>query len=159
VLTPTSFYTITPDGFLLSGEEETYYGYQDVSIDPSTTFPVIVDSGTTLMYLPDQVAEAVNELFDPPSVYIPEEGVYENDCDATPPTFAIRIGGTDFYINGADLLLTGELGYDPETGGCTTGVQPGGAGPYILGDTFLKNVVAVFDIGASEMKFAPHENY
>jgi hypothetical protein len=29
---------------------------------------------------------------------------------------------------------------------------------YILGDVFLKNVVAVFDIGASQMTFAPH-NY
>jgi hypothetical protein len=31
-------------------------------------------------------------------------------------------------------------------------------GVYVLGDVFLKNVVAVFDIGASEMKFAAH-NY
>lgn len=25
--------------------------------------------------------------------------------------------------------------------------------------TFLKNVVAVFDIGAAQMRFAPHVNY
>ncbi|KAK5118234.1 hypothetical protein LTR85_008214 [Meristemomyces frigidus] len=153
-----SYYTIIPDGFLLSGEEETYYGFQEFSEDPSTTYPVIVDSGTTLVYLPERVADDVNALFDPPSVYIEEEGVYENYCDAVPPTFAIRINGTDFYISGAELLLTGELGYDEYTGGCVTGVQPMD-GIYILGDVFLKNVIAVFDIGASEMRFAPHEKY
>lgn len=153
-----SYYTITPDGFLLSGEEETYTGYRRFSEDPSTDFPVIVDSGTTLLYLPTELAEEINAAFDPPSVYIEEEGVFENYCDATPPTFAVRINGTDFYINSQDLLLTGELGEDPETGGCITGVQPMD-GIYILGDVFLKNVVAVFDIGASEMRFAPHENY
>ncbi|KAK4544955.1 hypothetical protein LTR36_003860 [Oleoguttula mirabilis] len=154
-----SYYTIVPDGFLLSGEEDTYYGYQEFSEHPSTTYPVIVDSGTTLVYLPERIADIVNALFDPPSVYIEEEGVYENYCDATPPTFAIRINGTDFYISSADLLLTGELGLDTETGGCVTGVQPMDGGIYILGDVFLKNVVAVFDIGASEMRFAPHEKY
>ncbi|KAJ5123649.1 hypothetical protein N7448_009746 [Penicillium atrosanguineum] len=30
---------------------------------------------------------------------------------------------------------------------------------YILGDTFQKNVVTVFDVGAVELKFAPHEDY
>lgn len=157
-MTITSYYTIIPDGFLLSGEAETYYGYHEESEDPSTAFPVIVDSGTTLVYLPERVADDVNALFNPPSVYIEEEGVYENYCDAIPPTFAIRINGTDFYISSEDLLLTGDLGYDPETGGCVTGIQPM-EGIYILGDVFLKNVVAVFDIGASEMRFAPHVTY
>jgi hypothetical protein len=42
---------------------------------------------------------------------------------------------------------------------CLTGPQDGGEeGPFILGDTFLNNVVAVFDVGASEMRFAQH-NY
>lgn len=153
-----SYYTIVPDGFLLKGTEESFFGYQNVNESPDTNFPVIVDSGTTLMYLPPQVAEAVNELFDPPAVYIEEEGVFETDCDATVPTFAIRIGGTDFYINSKDLLLTGDAGYDPYTGGCITGVQAS-QGTYILGDVFHKNVIAVYDIGGEEMRFAAHENY
>ncbi len=40
-----------------------------------------------------------------------------------------------------------------------TGIQAAAGPPAILGDTFLKNVVAVFDVGASEMRFAPHVNY
>lgn len=115
--------------------------------------------GTTLMYVPTSVAMKVNSLFDPPAKYVHESGVYETDCDAKVPNFAIRIGGTDFHVNSEDLLLTGKDGYDPYTGGCITGVQATSEPPYILGDTFLKNVVAVFDVGAGEMRFAPHVNY
>lgn len=46
---------------------------------------------------------------------------------------------------------------------CITGIDDGGDDSsedlYILGDTFQKNVVTVFDVGAVEMKFAPHEDY
>lgn len=47
---------------------------------------------------------------------------------------------------------------DPDTGYCLIGPQDGGSGPYILGDTFMNNVISVFDIGASEIRFAAH-NY
>lgn len=43
---------------------------------------------------------------------------------------------------------------DPDTGYCLIGPQDGGTeGPYILGDTFMNNVISVFDIGASEIRF------
>lgn len=32
-------------------------------------------------------------------------------------------------------------------------------GLYILGDVFLHNVVAVFDVGNEQIHFAPHNNY
>lgn len=38
---------------------------------------------------------------------------------------------------------------------CVLGVKNGyNNGPFILGDVFLNSVVAVFDIGAGEMRFA-----
>lgn len=145
--TKYSYYTIIPDGFVLDGQSK------------STSIPVIVDSGTTLLYLPVRLTEAINAAFDPPAVYVEESGVFETDCNATPPDLAITIGGQDFHISGKELLLHGAVGKDPATGGCVTGVQVGPSGVSILGDVFLKNVVAVFDIGASQMKFAPHMNY
>ena len=46
---------------------------------------------------------------------------------------------------------------------CITGIDDGGDDAeedlYILGDTFQKNVVTVFDVGAVELLFAPHEDY
>lgn len=152
-----SYYTIIPDGFILEGHQGSGSTFHAIDLSQASDFPVVVDSGTTLMYLPPKVAEEVNALFDPPAVYIEEEGIYETDCWATPPDFKIRINGTDFTVNKADMLLTGSLGYDSYTGGCVTGVQPQPGGPYILGDVFLKSVVAVFDVGSSEMRFAKHD--
>lgn len=72
-------------------------------------------------------------------------------CDAIPPHFAILISGVEFWINPADLIYQDLV--DPLTGYCAIGVASGGPGPYILGDVFLQNVVAVFDVGAAEMRF------
>lgn len=104
----------------------------------------------------------MNDAFDPPAVYSDDEGAYIVDCDATPPTHGITIGGTTFIINPLDMILyagTDDDGNDV----CITGIDDGGDDSsddlYILGDTFQKNVVTVFDVGAVELKFAPHEDY
>jgi len=163
-----TYYTIVPDGFVISAPNNPELAFLEfeqmifnelLGISSPGAKPTIVDSGTTLLYLPNHIAEAINAAFNPPAVYSEYEGVFEVDCNATAPSVAVRIGGEDFYINGKDLLLTGESGLDPFTGLCLTGVQPGFEAPYILGDVFLKNVVAVFDVGKGEMRFAPHETY
>lgn len=150
-----SYYTIFPDGFHITSPEERYYPLNKHS---RTSLPMIVDSGTTLVSVPDKLAKEVNELYDPPSVYIKEEGVYANRCDAIPPTFAVRINGTDFFVSSQDMLPKDYAGQVANTGLCVTGIQPSEK-VNVLGEVFLNNVVAVFDIGANEMRFAPHENY
>lgn len=73
-------------------------------------------------------------------------------CNASVPEFGISIGGQVFMISQADMLLQASV--DPATGLCAVGVMDGGMGPYVLGDTFMNNVISVFDIGAGEMRFA-----
>jgi Eukaryotic aspartyl protease len=51
-----------------------------------------------------------------------------------------------------DLIL------DAGDGTCISGIDQGSA-PYILGDTFQKNVITVFDVGGVELSFAAHEDY
>lgn len=120
-----------------------------------------VDSGTTLNYFPTSVADAINAAFDPAAVYEDDEGAYIVDCNATAPTFGIQINGTIFYTNPLDMILlagTDEDGNDV----CISGIDDGGdsAGDvYILGDTFQKNVVTVYDVGAVELRFAAREFY
>jgi hypothetical protein len=50
---------------------------------------------------------------------------------------------------------------DAGDGTCITGIDDGGSAGslFILGDTFQKNVVSIFDVGAVEMLFAPNEDY
>lgn len=104
----------------------------------------------------------MNAAFSPAAVYSDDEGAYVVDCDATPPTHTITIAGTAFTINPLDMILyagTDDDGNDV----CISGIDDGGDDSsedvYILGDTFQKNVVTVFDVGAVEMKFAPHVDY
>lgn len=152
------FYTITTNGFTYAGSESTHWSLPTFPnpfgppSDPSQV-QVIIDSGTTLIYLPTGIADAVNALFDPPAVYSDDEGSYIVSCSAKAPEFGVRIASETFFINSADLIL------DAGDGTCLSGVNDAGDSLSILGDVFLKNVLAVFDVGASEMRFAAREYY
>ncbi|OAA44313.1 Peptidase A1 [Metarhizium rileyi] len=134
-----SFYTIIPDGVIWGQRTD------------MTKYPYIVDTGTTMNYLPPPLAEAIATAFQPRAVYLYQWGSYFAPCDAVPPSFAIVISGTKFWINPADMIYRDLV--DPITGYCAIAITSGGSGPYILGDVFLQNVVAVFDVGGAQMRF------
>ena len=153
------FYTITVGGFSYEGSEKTEWTHGNWPnplarpSDPSKV-QLIVDSGTTLIYLPTGIANAVNALFVPPAVYDSNQGAYAVACSAKAPEFGVNIGKQIFYINVLDMILSSG------NGTCISGVNDAGSGGLsILGDVFLKNVLAVFDVGASEMRFAAREYY
>lgn len=157
----TSF-TSTPIQYLaqVSPDQYTFYAITagiTYNKKSSSTTQYIVDSGTTLIYTPTTLAKEVNAAFSPAARYLSNQDAYFVDCNATPPTFEVKIAGTSFTVNPVDLIYQTEV--DQSTGLCLTGIQDGGSGPYILGDVFLQNVVAVFDVGANEMRFAAHETY
>lgn len=160
-----SYYTIQPDAFTYknASSASSTGNYTSSNHNSSSsvtsvnaTFPVIVDSGTTLIYVPTALANTINSAFDPPSIYSPEDGVDIVLCNATAPDFGVTIGGTTFDISAEDMIISFDAN---EPGYCMSGVQDGGGAVNILGDVFLKNVVAVFDVGAGMMRFAPNENY
>lgn len=84
-------------------------------------------------------------------MYLYQWDSYFVNCKANPPELAVVIGGVEFRINPADLIYRDVV--DPMTGYCAIAIASGGSGPYILGDVFLQNVVAVFDVGGAEMRF------
>ncbi|KAL2262573.1 hypothetical protein VTK26DRAFT_903 [Humicola hyalothermophila] len=140
-----SFYTVIPDGW--------YY-------DQTTTtkkIPYIVDSGTTLCYLPPNLADAINQAFQPPAVYMWMYGAYFTSCDAIAPQVAVMLDGVKFYLNPVDLIYRTMV--DPLTGLCMTAIASGGSGPYILGDAFMQNALTVFDVGQAKMRFIPRQHY
>ncbi|KAJ9620169.1 hypothetical protein H2203_007934 [Taxawa tesnikishii (nom. ined.)] len=83
-----------------------------------------------------------------PGDYDQSQAAWFVECDAVPPVFGAVVGKKVFYVNPADMVVN--------TGGgqCISGVQPDMGGLSILGDTWLRNVLAVFDVGAGEMRFA-----
>ncbi|KAJ4422632.1 hypothetical protein N0V82_002751 [Gnomoniopsis sp. IMI 355080] len=157
-----SFYTIVADAYIYEGSEKRTHVntaswnslFSDVVVN-TTQFPVIVDSGTTLLYLPTEMYEDLIALYDPPAIYIPEQFAAFAPCNASVPKLSIQINGTVFPISEADMLMQDVT--DPDTGYCLIGPQDGTTGPYILGDTFMNNVISVFDVGASEMRFIAHD--
>ncbi|KAJ9143359.1 Aspartic-type endopeptidase-like protein [Pleurostoma richardsiae] len=140
-----SFYTVIPDGFMYGG------------VSDRTKYPFIVDTGTTLIYLPPSVAEAINNLFDPPGEYMWGYGAYFTACDAVAPPFAVVLDGQPFYVNPVDMIYRGVQ--DPISGLCMTAVTSGGTGPFILGSAWLQNVVATFDVDNAEMTFVGRRFY
>ena len=153
------FYAITADGFDYEGNETTKWTYGNWANPlekPSvpSKLQIIVDSGTTLIYLLTAIANAVNALFVPPPIYNSTIGAYVVVCSAKAPRFGVTVGKQTFYINGLDMILFSGPGT------CESGVSGAGLiGFSILGDVFFKNVLAVFDVGASEMRFAAMKIY
>lgn len=135
------FYTIKPDAIVYKGSNATQ------------SQQYIVDTGSPVNYFPPDVAEEINNLFVPKAQYT--DGRYFVNCSATAPDLGIKIGGATFQINPANLIEQGSKNLT--TGLCSTGAQ--GSWDPVLGDTFLQNVVAVFDVGAAQMRFAARGNY
>lgn len=133
-----SFYAITVDSLL--------YGSGSEKETSRTAYQYIVDTGSTQLYLPHEDAVAINALFDPPGSNQSEFNSWIVDCSATAPDLTFFIGGHPFPINPRDLIVWSE-------DGCFSGVASSvvDEGPYSLGDPFLKNVLAVFDVNDSEM--------
>ncbi|KAJ9641322.1 uncharacterized protein PV06_08619 [Exophiala oligosperma] len=142
------------------------YGPGDDSSDNLTTnstqFLAVVDSGNWFNFLPNNLADLINSRFSPPAVLDPTSypPTYKVACNASAPTLGFSIGNQTFFHDGRDLIL--DMGGDScvsslisFAGVSYEGVQLHGG---IVGASFLKNVVAVFDFGKTEMRFAARTN-
>ncbi|KAL8879190.1 MAG: hypothetical protein Q9198_003150 [Flavoplaca austrocitrina] len=148
------FYSIIVDGLTSRAGNKTIdipIGSNRASDD--TPYNVHVDSGSTLIYLPEEAADTVNDLFVPAAEHNYSLGQYDVDCDARAPDLAVKISGQAFHINPVDLIIKAS------DGSCFTGISATYSDQGVLGDVFLRNVIAVFDIGHLEMKFAAREFY
>lgn len=144
----------------------TSYGYYLVDVN-AYNFPesselytggqAFLDTGTTVIYAPTRVAREYNKAFDPPARYNHYEGTYYVSCTATAPPFSVTIGGVKFRITSGDAILP--IG----DGRCMSGIQDGGSPEdgniFILGDTFLHNVVATFNVKSNEVTLAARTSF
>lgn len=144
------------------------FGYYYIGIDGlrvnGAVFPAgqfntfMVDTGSTLNWVPTFLAQQINAAFEPPAVYDPEEGLWIVTCSAKSPSFGIVIGGTPFFINAADMIMSSAR----QPNGiewCISTVMGAGnnadTDTYILGSPFMKNVLSVYDVCAGLISFAP----
>ncbi|KAI0457252.1 acid protease [Xylaria acuta] len=118
----------------------------------ATTFQAVVDSGNFFNQLPQKIADQVNAAFMPPAAYDAATDTYIVGCDAVPPSFGLTIAGTTFSQSHDDMI------FRLPNGTCVSTTKRSAMGEGIalnfLGGAWLQNVVAVFDFGKNEMRFA-----
>lgn len=148
------YYTIDVDGYAISSDHGAQFNTQSSTNAYKTPLiykgtQSIIDTGSTFCAVPPEVCDALVAGFEPAGRYDDASGFYTVPCNAKIPLFGISIANKVFYLNSADIVAES---LDGST--CILGVQSNGGGINVLGDTFLHNVLAVFDLGNAEMRFA-----
>lgn len=124
----------------------------------ATSFNAILDNGNPLTFLPGHLAEFINTSFSPVAS-LPRGGEYLFfvDCNATAPTFGVEIGNQTFWHDPRDMIYyMGEVRcFSAIVRAEDVSLQ--GISSAFLGMQFFKNVLAIFDFGVDEMRFAARE--
>jgi hypothetical protein len=168
-----TYYTIMAEDYIIAGQSfanQTNTTNKDASDDASPdqlqarhpghgSYPVIVDSGYSTNILPPSLIRALYGAFEAPPELVEIQGamLFAAPCDAEVPSFGIQISGHVFEQSARELLVAAANATVNGTAFCALGSQPGIEQAGALGVTFLSTVVAVFDIGASEMRFAQRQ--
>ncbi|KUI56277.1 hypothetical protein VP1G_03620 [Cytospora mali] len=153
--TQFTFYTIAADDYIINGQS-----FSNLSMNTNTSsssrFPVIIDSGYSANVLPPSLVDLFYSALStaPQVVEIDGSNMFATACDTEMPSLGVQIGNQVFEMHSQDTLVANLNTMVNGTAFCGLGIQPGVEGAGALGDPFLSNVVAVFDIGASEMRFA-----
>ncbi|BCS27874.1 pepsin-like aspartic protease [Aspergillus puulaauensis] len=130
----------------------------------TTPYQTIVDSGSPQTMVPLEVADGFNNLFSPPANWSETSQGYVVDCEAEVPSLSMKIGGITFDINPDDLILQQDSsGFLCQSAITRAMDMPGDAEAdarqlYLLGMSFLRNVVAEFNWGNSTMRFAARKD-
>ncbi|KAH7069869.1 aspartic peptidase domain-containing protein [Paraphoma chrysanthemicola] len=112
---------------------------------------MIIDSGSSLIYFPSAVAEYIASLFVPPATYNWVSNTYIVRCTAQAPRVGVKIGGRSFFLSEDDLMNRGPNAVGGENvgagpGECALAIQRAEGGTPVLGDTWLNNVLVVFEL-------------
>jgi elongation factor G len=139
---------------------------EDTLTSEGYPIPVVLDSGTTLSFLP---ADLVVQIWEEAGVEfndILKEGLLPCSRRNSPGLFRFGFGGPDgpkIEVPMDELVLDLTLGGAPSFPGgsqykgqdaCLFGIQPFTDAPYILGDTFLRSSYVVYDLVNNQIGLA-----
>ncbi|KHN97752.1 Peptidase A1 [Metarhizium album ARSEF 1941] len=107
-----------------------------------------IDTGTSFIFGPPSLAKKIHDTI--PGSSSPDGLTYTVPCDSNKP-LKVTFSGVDYEISAEDWISPKDT-----SGNCTSNIYGhevvGGA--WLLGDTFLKNVYAVFDVDQKRVGFA-----
>lgn len=128
-----------------------------VSNYSSSSLPaaVLLDSGSSLTYLPDAIVE---DIFNDLGVtYDSASGVGYVPCSLAEKDVTISYTFSSPTINVAanELVLdVGDLYFRDGERACAFGIVPAGSSTAVLGDTFLRSAYVVYDLANNEISLA-----
>ncbi|KAI0085144.1 aspartic peptidase domain-containing protein [Irpex rosettiformis] len=150
-LTTRTYWTINMDGITSNKLETT-----------PTNLTAAIDSGTSLMLVPDTVAKQFYGMIPGSKDASMErgEGFYTYPC-SSPITISLSFSGKPFSMRTDDFNI-GKLSEEStDCVGGIVGVDPSSGFPSnlaIVGDVFLKSWYTTFDYGGNRVGFAPSVN-
>ncbi|CAG8634422.1 41674_t:CDS:2 [Gigaspora margarita] len=122
---------------------------EDVNVnDYSLKFSreAIIDTGTTLLIIPDGDAAAIHKKI-PGSSFNEKQNLYIIPCNTT-AVVSLKFGGVNYEIPSRYLTFD-KLSKSQ----CISGIQTG-LDFWLVGQTFIKNVYSAFDVGRKKVGFA-----
>jgi hypothetical protein len=124
--------------------------------------PVVLDSGTTLTYLPSDLTNAIISQFG-----AIDDTRYSNlifvDCDwcttRANDSLSFGFGGSNgpaihISLNEVIWTITGDYPDSPFNNTCDLGIRAAEISTYLLGDTFLRSAYVVYDIDHNQIALA-----
>lgn len=125
------------------------------------SYPALLDSGTTLLYAPTKIYEALGSKY---GNYNGIYGGYTTSCDTTDPDFKFGFQDKTITVPFKNFLYS--LKKDGSTQNpnlCLFGFQDAGTDMYILGDNFLRSAYVYYDlddakVGLAQAVYTTEEN-
>ena len=122
------------------------------SIASNIAVPALLDSGSSLMYLPNDITQSIYDAVN--AQYDRNAGAAFVDC-----SLANTQGTIDFTFSSPTIrvpinelvLVAGVQNNQPV---CILGIAPAGASTTVLGDTFLRSAYVVYDLANNEISLA-----
>lgn len=122
------------------------------SIANNQAIGVLLDSGSSLMYLPDSLTQTIYNTFG--AQYDNSEGVAIIDCaqQANSTTLDFTFSGVTIRVPLSQMVIV--AGFDGRENICILGVNPAGDSTAVLGDTFLRSAYVVYDLDNNQISLA-----
>lgn len=132
----------------------------DDAVATGQALPVLLDSGSSLTYLPDSMVQTIYDKVS--AQYDSSQGAAYIACSMANSNTSLRFNFSEPIISvGMDELvldLVTASGKRPTfndgTEACLFGIAPSGSGTNVMGDTFLRSAYVVYDLENNEISIA-----
>ena len=127
-------------------------GSNRTSLFSGSNVAVLLDSGSSLMYLPDEVVTALYTQFN--ARYDSRQGAAFVDCGLANQEGSLEFGfsGVTISVPYNELVITAAVSRGRPV--CILGIAPAGDSISVLGDTFLRSAYVVYDLSNNEISLA-----